>query len=125
MNNDYEMRNSDWTSYVCSSDLFVDDTYRRRAITLATNEQVRLFWKKEYPKYSFRYRADGIAPIQNKVGAFLADPKCRFQWSLLGSDRRRVSHRCQYRSEEHTSELQSIMRISYAVFCLKKKNNIH
>src|SRR3546814_2938753 len=31
------------------------------------------------------------------------------------------SVRC--RSEEHTSELQSLMRISYAVFCLKKKNN--
>src|SRR3546814_6280871 len=32
--------------------------------------------------------------------------------------------RCdQSRSEEHTSELQSLMRISYAVFCLKKKNN--
>src|SRR3546814_3948037 len=30
-----------------------------------------------------------------------------------------------YRSEEHTSELQSLMRISYAVFCLKKKINIH
>src|SRR3546814_6048953 len=29
------------------------------------------------------------------------------------------------RSEEHTSELQSLMRISYAVFCLKKKNKIH
>src|SRR3546814_10522620 len=29
------------------------------------------------------------------------------------------------RSEEHTSELQSLMRISYAVFCLKKKTNIH
>src|SRR3546814_238650 len=29
---------------------------------------------------------------------------------------------CQIRSEEHTSELQSLMRISYAVFCLKKKN---
>src|SRR3546814_3944480 len=29
------------------------------------------------------------------------------------------------RSEEHTSELQSLMRISYAVFCLKKKNNVH
>src|SRR3546814_8652482 len=29
------------------------------------------------------------------------------------------------RSEEHTSELQSLMRISYAVFCLKKKNTIH
>src|SRR3546814_7915219 len=34
-----------------------------------------------------------------------------------------VSPRClQRRSEEHTSELQSLMRISYAVFCLKKKN---
>src|SRR3546814_8150687 len=30
-----------------------------------------------------------------------------------------------HRSEEHTSELQSLMRISYAVFCLKKKNNSH
>src|SRR3546814_3540611 len=29
------------------------------------------------------------------------------------------------RSEEHTSELQSLMRISYAVFCLKKKKNLH
>src|SRR3546814_1210865 len=29
------------------------------------------------------------------------------------------------RSEEHTSELQSLMRISYAVFCLKKKNHLH
>src|SRR3546814_4169347 len=32
---------------------------------------------------------------------------------------------CQSRSEEHTSELQSLMRISYAVFCLKKKTNIY
>src|SRR3546814_8711311 len=31
--------------------------------------------------------------------------------------------RLRHRSEEHTSELQSLMRISYAVFCLKKKNN--
>src|SRR3546814_7544255 len=30
-----------------------------------------------------------------------------------------------HRSEEHTSELQSLMRISYAVFCLKKKNTTH
>src|SRR3546814_8202865 len=30
-----------------------------------------------------------------------------------------------FRSEEHTSELQSLMRISYAVFCLKKKKNKH
>src|SRR3546814_8929343 len=37
-------------------------------------------------------------------------------------DRRRGGR---LRSEEHTSELQSLMRISYAVFCLKKKNNAH
>src|SRR3546814_5694291 len=36
--------------------------------------------------------------------------------------RGREAHRAQ-RSEEHTSELQSLMRISYAVFCLKKKKN--
>src|SRR3546814_998394 len=36
----------------------------------------------------------------------------------------RLQHRNGFvRSEEHTSELQSLMRISYAVFCLKKKNN--
>src|SRR3546814_6387019 len=35
----------------------------------------------------------------------------------------RRHHRCAVRSEEHTSELQSLMRISYAVFCLKKKTN--
>src|SRR3546814_4423390 len=35
----------------------------------------------------------------------------------------RITVRKEDRSEEHTSELQSLMRISYAVFCLKKKNN--
>src|SRR3546814_3728311 len=44
----------------------------------------------------------------------------RSRASLPSSCRRRASAR---RSEEHTSELQSLMRISYAVFCLKKKNN--
>src|SRR3546814_7406613 len=38
-----------------------------------------------------------------------------------GAKAKRVGACC--RSEEHTSELQSLMRISYAVFCLKKKNN--
>src|SRR3546814_4176061 len=36
-----------------------------------------------------------------------------------------MAHARWTRSEEHTSELQSLMRISYAVFCLKKKNNKH
>src|SRR3546814_3047392 len=40
-------------------------------------------------------------------------------WRCMHYDGRQPSP---YRSEEHTSELQSLMRISYAVFCLKKKN---
>src|SRR3546814_8153486 len=44
--------------------------------------------------------------------------------SRPGSSGRRGHRRCLLRSEEHTSELQSLMRISYAVFCLKKKTNI-
>src|SRR3546814_6640913 len=40
-----------------------------------------------------------------------------------GAGRVAIGHAlAQFRSEEHTSELQSLMRISYAVFCLKKKN---
>src|SRR3546814_6029678 len=67
-------------------------------------------------------------------------PNCRAWWSKgisstgLGSispprinhapvTPKRSANSC--RSEEHTSELQSLMRISYAVFCLKKKNTIH
>src|SRR3546814_8791728 len=56
-------------------------------------------------------------------------------WQLSGTgslrppDRRSTRHRQPntqgLRSEEHTSELQSLMRISYAVFCLKKKNTNH
>src|SRR3546814_7586531 len=38
--------------------------------------------------------------------------------------RGRAPHSPKKRSEEHTSELQSLMRISYAVFCLKKKNRL-
>src|SRR3546814_5989849 len=41
------------------------------------------------------------------------------KWALVGNDY--VWPRFSHRSEEHTSELQSLMRISYAVFCLKKK----
>src|SRR3546814_8108755 len=46
--------------------------------------------------------------------------------AIRGADRHATAHRCAVgcdyaRSEEHTSELQSLMRISYAVFCLKKK----
>src|SRR3546814_7836368 len=43
-----------------------------------------------------------------------------YVWENTGSISEWMS---QFRSEEHTSELQSLMRISYAVFCLKKKKN--
>src|SRR3546814_3365713 len=45
--------------------------------------------------------------------------------SYLKGEARKAWDRYIARSEEHTSELQSLMRISYAVFCLKKKNIIH
>src|SRR3546814_2108137 len=46
-------------------------------------------------------------------------------WSVSPRDGSRRQGRQRPRSEEHTSELQSLMRISYAVFCLNKKNNYH
>src|SRR3546814_3624655 len=49
----------------------------------------------------------------------------KFEYLQLYQDQLIVDNESRYpeRSEEHTSELQSLMRISYAVFCLKKKNN--
>ncbi len=57
--------------------MLTDKDFREQALDHVENEQVRTFWKSEFPKYSFRYQADGIAPIQNKAGAFLADPTLR------------------------------------------------
>src|SRR3546814_1338813 len=53
-------------------------------------------------------------PPQRTIEVHLTGNMERFMWSFDGE---------KFRSEEHTSELQSLMRISYAVFCLKKKNN--
>src|SRR3546814_1277589 len=59
---------------------------------------------------------DGTATVEApKIGLI---PKA------LDDDARALSHRVEKRSEEHTSELQSLMRISYAVFCLKNKNTM-
>lgn len=54
-----------------------ESDFRRTATKRVINPQVRAFWEKEFPGYSERYLADAIAPIQNKVGAFLADPRLR------------------------------------------------
>lgn len=54
--------------------LLEDDVFRKRVAREANNPQVQQFWLKEYAHYSYRLRAEAIVPIQNKVGAFLADP---------------------------------------------------
>jgi DNA helicase HerA-like ATPase len=55
--------------------LLNDKEFRRRVVANVVNEQVRQFWRLEYERYSPRYRADAVAPILNKAGAFLADRK--------------------------------------------------
>jgi energy-coupling factor transporter ATP-binding protein EcfA2 len=58
--------------------LLDDEAFRRNVAGLVRNAQVRGFWLREYEGYPARFRAEAIAPIQNKVGAFLADPTlCR------------------------------------------------
>jgi type IV secretory pathway TraG/TraD family ATPase VirD4 len=54
--------------------VFSDKEFRKQIARSLKNEPVRRFLEHEYEKFSFGYRADGVAPIQNKVGAFLADP---------------------------------------------------
>jgi type IV secretory pathway TraG/TraD family ATPase VirD4 len=55
--------------------ILTDKAYRREVVAKLTNEQVRQFWGEEFRDYNPRYRQEAIAPIQNKVGAFLADPR--------------------------------------------------
>jgi type IV secretory pathway TraG/TraD family ATPase VirD4 len=54
--------------------MFSDKTFRTAVAKSLKNATVQDFFEKEYDRYSFGYRADGVASIQNKVGAFLADP---------------------------------------------------
>jgi len=54
--------------------LFDDTTFRKQVAASVKNMRVRDFWLKEFENYPARFRAEAIAPIQNKVGAFLAHP---------------------------------------------------
>lgn len=54
--------------------LMDDRTFRRIAVSRVHNSHVRNFWLREFEGYPARFRAEAISPIQNKVGAFLADP---------------------------------------------------
>ncbi len=55
--------------------LLTSKSFRTEVVRNIKNKQVATFWRDEFPRYSFKYQADGIAPIQNKVGAFLADER--------------------------------------------------
>src|SRR3546814_7705205 len=56
-----------------------------------------------------------------EAGALLSAAPFKHSYPHSWRSKAKVIYRCTPRSEEHTSELQSLMRISYAVFCLKKK----
>src|SRR3546814_10910825 len=98
----YEMRISDWSSDVCSSDLSTlpDFTGVERGALAG-----RLLLAPSVQALESAFDAA-------KYGELPPQPALEIVIPSLAD-----------RSEEHTSELQSLMRISYAVFCLKKKKN--
>src|SRR3546814_1391939 len=97
----YEMRISDWSSDVCSSDLLGSVL-----VTLSQNARNR------------STRAEGGLPAT--IAALIAPIEIPATQSISIPESASPSI-TPARSEEHTSELQSLMRISYAVFCLQKK----
>src|SRR3546814_4541752 len=102
------MRISDWSSDVCSSDLriVVDGE------PLPAAGASRLFrYHKPRGEITTTHDPQGRTTVFDRLPAELP----RLQ--AVG----RLDINSEGRSEEHTSELQSLMRISYAVFCLKKK----
>src|SRR3546814_5811302 len=108
------MRISDWSSDVCSSDLGQE----------SANDTEILAGLREGEKIvaSGQFLIDSEAslsgvdarPIGGRAPTAAAKP-------VNGPALYETVGRIEQRSEEHTSELQSLMRISYAVFCLKKK----
>src|SRR3546814_5702039 len=66
---------------------------------------------------------DGNSMRRGEIQEDFAADRANSRESSLYQAQRYPREMAERRSEEHTSELQSLMRISYAVFCLKKKNN--
>src|SRR3546814_9290233 len=67
----------------------------------------------------------GVAHMGQRIQSILVGTRGDDGAVMLGRGIEIVVVVVEARSEEHTSELQSLMRISYAVFCLKKKKNMH
>src|SRR3546814_4989777 len=106
------MRISDWSSDVCSSDLLL------RALDVSF-EQCAIDCEKAIEQPQFRANFPGCGYFLVEAIQHIDRTGWKSQASGGGDQRFTRS-----RSEEHTSELQSLMRISYAVFCLKKTNKI-
>src|SRR3546814_3032842 len=129
----YEMRISDWSSDVCSSDLG-RLAVQSRSGALGYVPHVRPPGIKQDEEAEQQQRQVGEAhrPSRNRCWRHPAARARRSSHPLVvagassraSASRRASAATCQRRSrsEEHTSELQSLMRISYAVFCLKKKH---
>src|SRR3546814_6219360 len=120
----YEMRISDWSSDVCSSDLDSRIVGRQAKPTLITAALgVRQFGKRPLAFLQkcivqFQRQQVRIWKIAVIVRIFLRPHRASFR--LVGIEQARFLNnlptRFQHRSEEHTSELKSLMRNSYAVF---------
>src|SRR3546814_6459149 len=110
------MRISDWSSDVCSSDLLTKDELVKVHGICGNVLHARNPFGKPIDHESF---AKDIAGWIEKVIRLLNSHEIK----LIGDDHIYVVNMKEHgrdRSEEHTSELQSLMRISYAVFCLKQ-----
>jgi len=57
--------------------MLLDEEYRRKVVERVSDEGVKAFWEKEYPRYDERLRTEVIIPIQEKIGAFFSIPLVR------------------------------------------------
>src|SRR3546814_8067783 len=117
------MRISDWSSDVCSSDLEIAAAApleHRHARAAMADLAARLDARRNLDLVGV---AIGIGNLDHPAerGGREADRRARVERGALAIEQRMPRDMDEDRSEEHTSELQSLMRISYAVFCLKKK----
>ena len=57
--------------------MFTDKAFRRRVLTSVADPAVKAYWEQEYAKMNYKNAFDGVAPIANKLGAFLSNPVVR------------------------------------------------